>query len=89
MTKEKYKEPQDIFDNADHLTDENGNFKSDMPHEEGAYSLAYLEDVCQWLYYHNNLTKEEKLKRILTIEGIIQSLLKNINYIPFWSTKLL
>jgi len=77
--------------NADHLTDENGAFKSDMPHKKGEVSIAYLEDVCQWLYYHNNLTREEKLERILKIEAMIQDLLggpNNIRYIPYWSARL-
>lgn len=79
--------------NADHLEDENGNFKSEYPHENGKFSIGYIEDACQWIFYRNDLTNEEKLERILNLENIIHELLNKsfdmkITYEPTWSTKL-
>lgn len=78
--------------NADHLEDENGNFKSEYPREKGKISIGYIEDVCQWTYYRKDLTNDEKLETILKLENIIQNMLNRsdmkMNYIPTWSTKL-
>lgn len=74
--------------NADHLTDENGDFISSSPHGDGKMSIGYLEDACQWLFYRDDLDDVDKLSRILVIENIIVKLLNGINYIPHWSAKL-
>lgn len=75
--------------NADHLTGEKGEFKSEFPHGDGVISIGYLEDACQWIYYHNDLTDVEKIKRTLSLEKMIQDYLGDgINYIPTWSRKL-
>jgi hypothetical protein len=76
--------------NADHLEDENGNFKSEYPREKGKISIGYIEDVCQWTYYRKDLTNDEKLETILKLENMIQDLLSDMKiiYIPTWSTKL-
>ena len=73
--------------NADHLIDEDGYFKSDMPYGDGSYSIGYLEDLCQFLYYNDSLTDSERLEKILGIEGVIQNLLGELRYVPYWSTK--
>lgn len=72
------------------LCDEDGNFVSSHPGGPGTgiISIGYLEEVCEWLYYHNDLTPEEKRSRILLMEGQIRKHLNGINYIPTWSTKL-
>lgn len=72
--------------NADHLEDENGFFKSDMPHGDG-YSIGYLEDLCQWLYYRDDLTEDKRLENILNVESVIQNLLGELRYVPYWSKK--
>lgn len=77
--------------NNHHLTDENGGFKSEHPHEDGNYySIGYLEDLCQWVTYHNTMSHEEKMKSVLTIESALSRHLSEmgINYIPTWSKKL-
>lgn len=74
--------------NADHLNDKNGNFISSSPRGEGTVSIGYLEDACQWLFYRKDLDDEDRLRRILIIEGIIVKLLNGINYIPYWSPKV-
>lgn len=78
------------------LTDKDGNFKSKYPGgPEKGYSLGYLEELCEWLYVHDDLTNDEKLLQILVIEDLIEKSLKEsnvssfpINYIRTWSTKL-
>ena len=74
--------------NADHLCDENGEFISANPHDDGHVSIGYLEDICQWLFYHNNIEFEEKLDKIQRIERMIEKYLNGIHYIPYWSAKL-
>ena len=73
--------------NNHHLTDEDGGFKSEYPHEDGNYSIGYLEDLCQWVTYHNNMTHEEKMESVLTFESIISGHLSEmgIHYVPTWS----
>jgi len=80
------------------LVTPDGGFKSEFPGGKGkGYSIGYLEEVCEWLYHHDNMTDEEKLKKILSIEKIIKDMLNSgeimgkgipIKYIPTWSTKL-
>ena len=81
--------------NADHLTNEKGEFVSQFPHGDGKISIGYLEDLCQWVFYHNDMTRDEKLTKILDVENLIQEVLNRgelsqmkINYKPTWSTKL-
>ncbi len=71
---------------------------TDIP--EGHTNIGYLQELCEWLYYHNTKTDKEKLKDILAIEKIIQDLLNGngkikdapfgvcVKYIPTWSKKL-
>ncbi len=77
---------------------ENGEFVSTYKLEKGTICIGYLEELLEWVYYHDVLTKEEKLQRILPIENIIQEMLNGggggrpvssmaINYVPTWSKK--
>ena len=77
------------------LSDENGDFISSYPGGDGQISLGYLEELCEWLYYREDLEKEEKLTKILQMEQMMRerlggnSFIKGgINFIPTWSTKL-
>jgi len=75
------------------LITKDGKFQSEWPGSKNKkYSIGYLEDLCEWIYYHSNLTKEEKLKRILIFEKIISEMVKevvfNCSYVPTWSIKL-
>jgi len=74
----------------DRLNGENGEFCSSHPGGEGNYSLGYMFELCEWLYYHNNMTYEEKEKHILNIEKQERKICKGmgIGYIPTWSKKL-
>lgn len=73
--------------NADHLTDENGNFKSTFDIPDDKMCIGKLEEAMQWVFYQKDFSTDEKLKRILTLEGLAQRLLGEINYVPYWSTK--
>lgn len=71
-----------------------GEFVSTFKKEPGKVSIRYLEELLEWLYYHDNIENEEKLEKILGIEEMISNLLKNsgmykggINYVPTWSVK--
>lgn len=74
--------------NADHLSDENGNFITEFPFGDGEISIGALEDLCQFVYYKNNTTNAEKLQQILSLENMIQEHLGELTYIPTWSTEL-
>ena len=75
-----------------------GGFQPTNQPEEGTTTIQYLEELLEWLYYHDNISDEEKMRLITGIEDQIQSLLNGgsgkrftsveINYIPTWSTKL-
>lgn len=55
-----------------HLVDENGGFKTEFKKHE----LGYWNDCILWLYYHNNLSFEDKLKLIKVCEETIEVNLK-------------
>jgi len=74
--------------NADHLTNEDGTFKSTLIKTPGHVSVGYLEEGCQWLFYRKDLDYIKKLEKILTLESIIEKLLNPIKYVPYWSHKL-
>jgi len=81
-----------------------GEFVPSIPKEPGFVSINYLEEASEWIYFHEDLTDLDKLKRIKTLEFIIQDILNGgegteqgswkppskmkIKYIPTWSTKL-
>ncbi len=69
-----------------------GEFVPSIPKKSGIITISYLEELCEYLYYHNNLSNEEKMKKILVIEKLIVKLLnENFNglkFKPTWSTKL-
>lgn len=46
-----------------------------FPHGKKITSIGYLQEVCRFIYEHPDLTKEDKLERILSIEKIIQAYL--------------
>ena len=72
----------------------NGEFVSTYKLEEGKICIGYLEELLEWLFYHDNITDKLKLRQILAIEHMIQKLLNDydsnmkINYVPTWSKKL-
>lgn len=78
------------------LSDKDGNFISQYPGEVGkGFSIGYLEEMCEWVFFDEKLDIEEKRKRILGIEDIIKNILQNpkihkngITYHPTWSKKL-
>ena len=74
--------------NADQLTNEDGSFKSTLSLKEDEISIGYLEEACQWAFYHKDFSYIEKIEKILALEGIIQNLLGGINYVTYWSHKL-
>ena len=78
------------------LTNSKGEFVSEYPGEIGkGFSIGYLEDLCEWVYYRKDRTYEQKLEQTLGIEAIIRKMLTDgsliehkVNYIPTWSKKL-
>lgn len=76
------------------FTGPNGEFQSTHQLEPGHITIGYLEEMLEWLFYHNNMSKKEKLKNILNVESMIKDLVKssfdpvNAEYIPTWSKKL-
>ncbi len=78
------------------LVGPNGEFVSSYHMDEDTITIGYLEELCEWLYYHDALTYKQKLRRLKAIEGMIRKHLAGghvssmkINYIPTWSTKLI
>jgi hypothetical protein len=76
----------------------NGEFQPTEQPKEGTTTIQFMEELLEWIYYHDSMPFEEKMKFITGIEEQIQSLLNGdqggtpfgmpINYIPTWSTKL-
>jgi len=79
-----------------------GEFVSSFPGGPGSdvISIGYLEELCEWVFYHNDMPEDLKLSRILALENEIQHLLNGTEdgkpmmgipcrYIPTWSTKLI
>jgi hypothetical protein len=72
-----------------------GEFASTFKKDPGKINIGYLEELLEWLYYHDNIDNDEKLEKILSIELVISNLLNEsgmfkggVNYIPTWSVKL-
>ena len=70
----------------------NGEFEPSEQPEEGKVTIQYLEELLEWIFYHDNISKEEKKDLILGIEQQIQTILNGmssmkINYKPTWSLK--
>jgi len=78
------------------LSDKDGKFVSQFPGEVGkGFSIGYLEELCEYTFFNEELDVEEKEKRILGIEDIIRNILRNpknvggsVTYNPTWSIKL-
>ena len=76
------------------FTGPNGEFQSTHQLEPGHITIGYLEEMLEWLFYHNNMSKKEKLENILNVESMIKDLVKsqfdpvNAEYTPTWSKKL-
>jgi hypothetical protein len=80
-------------ENTRRFCGKDGEFVPSVPRKDGKLSIQYLEELCEWVYFHNVYTDEEKLKHILGLENIVRKFLKELvafkcNYIPTWSTKL-
>lgn len=56
------------------FTDENGGFVSNYERHQ----VGYIVELMEWVYEHNNMTKEEKIKYLLGLEGIHDSHLKTL-----------
>jgi hypothetical protein len=80
-------------ENTKRFVGPDGEFQPTEQPKEGTTTIQYLEELLEWLYYHDNISNEEKMKLIIGIEEQIQKNLngfssRKINYIPTWSTKL-
>lgn len=79
--------------NKKRFVGKNGEFVPTIEPAEGTMHIGYLEELSEWLYFHENYTDEEKLKHILFCEKWIRDLLDKIvspkcGYKPTWSPKL-
>lgn len=56
------------------LVGPNGEFVSSfkVTPELSEYNIGYIEELCEWVYYHDNLNNAEKLERITGLESIIR-----------------
>lgn len=70
------------------LNDSDGGFVSQYP----KISIGYLEELCEWVCFHDNMTENKKIEYILGLEDQIRTHLSggnvskfSINYIPTWS----
>lgn len=75
------------------LVGPDGEFVSSYKCDEDTISIGYLDELCEYTFYHNNKTDKVKLKEIKLLEGVIQDLLNKMivngcKYIPTWSKKL-
>ena len=72
----------------------NGEFKPTKPSKKGYISIKELEEMCEYLYNHNNMDNKEKLKHILDLESLIKDLIIDqydgidVTYVPTWSKKM-
>ena len=53
------------------LAGPNGEFVSSFPKNGNTVTVGHLEELCEWIYHHNNMTNAEKLERITQVEGMI------------------
>ncbi len=53
------------------LVGPNGEFVSSFPKNGNTVTVGHLEELCEWIYHHNNMTNAEKLERITQVEGMI------------------
>lgn len=86
----KFNESQDI---TKRFVGPNGEFQPTEQPKKGTTTIQFMEELLEWIYYHDNMPFEEKMKFITGIEEQIQKNLNGfssmkINYIPTWSTKL-
>lgn len=85
-------------ENTKRFVGTNGEFVPTEQPAEGTTTIQYLEELLEWLYYHDNMDNETKKDFILKIEEQIESLLNGsggkkffagkVNYTPKWSKKL-
>ena len=85
-------------ENTKRFVGPDGGFKPTYQPKKGTMTIGYLEELLEWLYYHDNITDEEKMQNILNIEKMIQDLLNGkggrsmvsggITYRPTWSKRL-
>jgi hypothetical protein len=69
-----------------------GEFVPSEQPPEGTVTLQYLEELMEWVFYHDNYTYEEKLEHLTNLEAMakehVGKIIKNCNYISTWSPKL-
>ena len=55
-----------------------GEFASTFKKDPGKINIGYLEELLEWLYYHDNIDNDEKLEKILSDYNITERELTNI-----------
>jgi len=53
----------------------NGEFVSSYKLEKGMINIGYIEELCEWIFYHPNKASDEKLLQILALENVIKEIL--------------
>jgi hypothetical protein len=85
-------------ENTKRFVGPDGEFQPTEQPKEGTTTIQFMEELLEWVYYHDTMPLKKKMKFITGIEEQIQLLLNGdtggapfgipINYIPTWSTKL-
>jgi len=77
----------------------NGEFVSTFEKKDGHVSIGYLEELMEWIYFHDNKTDDEKMEQIIAMENLVEELLNGregekpplglkVNYVRTWSERL-
>lgn len=85
-------------ENTKRFVGPDGEFQPTHQPKEGTITIGYLEELLEWLYYHDDITDSDKMEKILSIESMVQDLLNGgggramvrggITYRPTWSKRL-
>ena len=54
-----------MSEEKDRFVGPNGEFQPTHEPPPGKMTIAYLEELMEWTYYHNNITEEERKENIL------------------------
>jgi hypothetical protein len=57
------------------FTGPDGEFVSTFEKKDGTVSIGFLEELLEWVYFHNNKEDSDKLKEIEGLENMIQKML--------------
>lgn len=65
-----------------------GGFLPSVEPAPGMISINYLEELCEWIFYHDDMTPEEKLGHIKSMESIVDEIAAPVKVKHQWSVRL-